>query len=134
MVLGLIGLVGIIALRRPHAGALAVRVVPRRARRSSEIDANPGSYAGREMAIAGKVMGIIGTVLLILGSSLAFVAFIAWAVSLDRRVDFDTTTSELAADQHRLVDEPDAEPRLDAVADLAGQGQQVGGGARRRGW
>ena len=38
--------------------------------------------------------------------------------------------SELAADQHRLVDQADAEPLLDPVADLAGQREQVvGGGA-----
>ena len=40
-------------------------------------------------------------------------------------------SSELAADQHRLVDQPDPERRLDAVADLAGEGEQssVGGAA-----
>ena len=40
------------------------------------------------------------------------------------------TESELAADEHRLVDQADPEPLLDPVADLAGEGEQVlGGGA-----
>src|SRR3546814_10229837 len=35
--------------------------------------------------------------------------------------------SERAADEHRLVDQSYAEGHLDAVADLQGQGKQIGG-------
>ena len=81
MALGLIGLIGILfcagitLILSPFAWAIGGKAV-------REIDANPGTYSGREQAFAGKVMGIIGTVLLIVGV-VVVVAFIAWAVSLD---------------------------------------------------
>jgi hypothetical protein len=81
MALGLIGLIGILTcvgvtlVISPFAWAIGSKTV-------REIDANPGSYSGREMAVAGKVMGIIGTVLLVL--ALVVVAlFVAWVFSLD---------------------------------------------------
>ena len=95
-------------------------------------------YGGRDQANAGRIMGIIGTVLLVLGVLVADRAHRA-----ARRPPASTSAPtggraaeplERAADQHRLVDEPDAEPRLDPVADLAGQREQVGGASRRRGW
>ena len=84
MSLGLIGLIGILTcagvtlLLSPFAWAIGSKTV-------REIDADPDSYSGREMAVAGKVMGIIGTVLLILAVLVfvAFVVFFVWIVNQD---------------------------------------------------
>jgi hypothetical protein len=78
--LGLIGLVGALfcggltLLVSPFAWAVGNKAV-------REIDLTPGSFSGREMAMAGKVMGIVGTVLLVVGV-VAFAIFVAWFVSL----------------------------------------------------
>ena len=74
LVLSLVGLVGffvcgITLVLSPFAWRMGARAV-------SEIDANPGMYAGRDQANAGRIMGLIGTVLLGL-AVLAFVAAIA---------------------------------------------------------
>ena len=79
LVLSLIGLAGIAfcggltLVLSPFAwkiGSTAVR----------EIDANPGTYGGRDQANAGRIMGIIGTGLLALGL-LLMVGFFALVVA-----------------------------------------------------
>ena len=83
------------------------------------------------------VTGIIGTILLVL----AIVAIIAvrdrrrrrlerQASTAARAPDFAALRARGAADQHRLVDQLDAEPLLHAVADLAGEVEELGGGGR----
>jgi hypothetical protein len=81
MVMGLVGLIGMMfcggltLVISPFAWVLGSKAV-------REIDLTPGSYGGREMAVAGKVMGIIGTVLLVIGI-VAIVLLVVWFFSLD---------------------------------------------------
>ena len=133
LVLGLVSLIGMFIclfpiLAAPFAWRTGGRVV-------KEIDAQPGRWSGREQAQAGRIMGIIGTVLLVLGIDRPRRPDRA-AVRRGRRRQHDLRQHdvrvgvellELAADEHRLVDQPHAVRRLDAVADLAGQRQQVVG-------
>jgi hypothetical protein len=60
MVLGIIGLGSCLAFLSPFAWAKGSQAL-------EEIDANPGVYGNRGMAVAGRITGIIGTVLLGLG-------------------------------------------------------------------
>ncbi|MDX6279835.1 MAG: hypothetical protein QOH03_906, partial [Kribbellaceae bacterium] len=63
LVLGILGLATMLAILSPFAwvkGNQALR----------EIDANPGVFGNRGMAVAGRITGIIGTVLLVLGALL----------------------------------------------------------------
>ncbi len=57
LVLGLVGLCTFILLASPFAWWLGARAL-------HEIDATPGVYNNRGMAVAGKITGIIGTVIL----------------------------------------------------------------------
>jgi hypothetical protein len=57
LVLGLVGLCTFLLLASPFAWWLGARAL-------AEIDATPGVYNNRGMAVAGKITGIIGTVLL----------------------------------------------------------------------
>lgn len=59
LVLGLVGLTTFILLASPFAWWLGARAL-------TEIDATPGVYNNRGMAVAGKITGIIGTILLTL--------------------------------------------------------------------
>lgn len=60
MVLGIIGLGTCLAFLSPFAWAKGSQAL-------EEIDANPGVYGNRGMAVAGRITGIIGTALLGLG-------------------------------------------------------------------
>jgi hypothetical protein len=81
LVLGIIGLVsvvvcaGVLLVLSPFAWALGAKAV-------RQIDASPGSYAGRDRAQAGKILGIIGSVLLVLGV-LAIILLVVVAASSD---------------------------------------------------
>ena len=57
LVLGLVGLCTFILLASPFAWWLGARAL-------HQIDAAPGVYNNRGMAVAGKITGIIGTVIL----------------------------------------------------------------------
>jgi hypothetical protein len=59
LVLGLVGLCTCILLASPFAWWLGSKAI-------AEIDANPGVYNNRGMAMAGKITGIVGSVLLCL--------------------------------------------------------------------
>jgi hypothetical protein len=76
MVLGLLGLVTMFVVISPIAWWKAQQAL-------SEIDAAPGAYSNRGMAIAGQITGIIGTVLLAL-VILASAAFFVFVVALAR--------------------------------------------------
>lgn len=67
LVLGLVGLCTFILLASPFAWWLGARAL-------TEIDATPGVYNNRGMAVAGKITGIIGTVLLSLSVVAAILA------------------------------------------------------------
>jgi hypothetical protein len=73
LVLGLVGLCTFILLASPFAWWMGSRAL-------AEIDANPGVYNNRGMAMAGKITGIIGTLILglfVLGGILAAVLLVA---------------------------------------------------------
>ncbi|GAA1797044.1 hypothetical protein GCM10009795_048110 [Nocardioides hankookensis] len=77
MVLGIIGLVGILAcggvtlVLSPFAWAIGSRAV-------KEIDAAPpGTVGGRDEANSGRIMGIIGTVLLVLAALAVVILVVA---------------------------------------------------------
>jgi hypothetical protein len=57
MVLGILGLGSLLAILSPFAWVKGSQAL-------AEIDANPGVYGNRGMAVAGRITGIIGTVLL----------------------------------------------------------------------
>ncbi|GAA0926205.1 hypothetical protein GCM10009554_06230 [Kribbella koreensis] len=57
MVLGIIGLGTCLAFLSPFAWAKGSQAL-------EEIDANPGVYGNRGMAVAGRITGMIGTALL----------------------------------------------------------------------
>ena len=88
------------------------------------------------------IIGIIGTVLLVLlliGIVLLIVLAVAGSsgssgYDVQQRLSRHDDDSEAAADQHRLVDQLDPERVADAVAHLAGEGEQLGGASLRRGW
>ncbi len=149
MVLGIVGLVGIALcggitlVLSPFAWAIGHKSV-------REIDANPGRYGGRDKANAGKIMGIIGTVFLIIGI-IAIIGIIGLfaAVPDGPRAAPDPVQngngivaprltapggSEGAADQHRLVDQPDPEPRARPRRAPRGPAPAGRRWSRRRGW
>ncbi|WP_328327421.1 DUF4190 domain-containing protein [Kribbella sp. NBC_00382] len=60
MVLGILGLGTLLAILSPLAWVKANQAL-------AEIDANPGVYGNRSMAVAGRITGMIGSILLIAG-------------------------------------------------------------------
>ena len=137
-ILGLVGLVGALVfcglplVVSPFAWAVGRSAL-------KEIEESQGRIGGASNAKAGMIMGIIGTVILVLALILVVVVIIAIVVGAESTTRWQldlaaASSSEPAADQHRLVDQGDPETLLDARPELAGKVQQLGGGGRPRGW
>lgn len=69
LILGLLAIPGGLLFLGPFAWSMGAKAV-------REIDAQPGRWSGRDMAMGGKVLGIISTVVLVLAVLLVVLAFI----------------------------------------------------------
>ena len=135
LILGILGIVvcGVVA---PFAWRIGKQDA-RRDRRSN------GQVGGRGSAQAGYVLGIIGTVLLGLGLLVGILVVVIGATlttisssttSLNRSGGSGGRSGQLAADERRLVDQPDPEP---VVRPRAGSPRRAPAGprcGRRPGW
>ena len=127
--LGLVGLVGafifcgVTLLVSPFAWGVGHSAL-------KDIRASQGRIGGESQARTGMILGIVGTALLILAVVVAAHRHRGGdrvgPVQHHRQLGLATWPRlELAADQHRLVDQGDPEPFLHAVADLPGERKQL---------